>query len=274
MKIFKKINNNYALAYDSNNEVIIVEGKGIGFLKLPYELTDLKIITRTYYNTTEQHVSLIQSVSDEVLELSSQISCYAELIIGAKLNNNLAFTLADHIQFCLERIEKHIDIKMPIFYDIENLYPKESKVAEFAVKLIEKELHVSLPEGEKTGIAMNIINSELSVSNERKEKHALVQGCVEIIENCIDLKLDKKSFSYSRFISHLEYLFNRIECNEQIQSENIKLYSLVCEDYPQIKDCVNKIEELFKNKTIQLNREEKLYLMLHINRLCSREDCN
>ena len=39
MKIIKKINTSAALALDSAGREIIVLGKGIGFPKVPYELT-------------------------------------------------------------------------------------------------------------------------------------------------------------------------------------------------------------------------------------------
>ena len=44
--------------------------------------------------------------------------------------------------------------------------------------------------------------------------------------------------------------------------------------FPDTSDCVDSISEyllqLFK---WELSIEEKLYLIIHINRLCSREDC-
>lgn len=46
MKIMKKINNNFAMALDDNGVELIVTGKGIGFPKTPYELTDLNIIEK------------------------------------------------------------------------------------------------------------------------------------------------------------------------------------------------------------------------------------
>lgn len=54
MKLLKKINNNYALALDSRGEKIIVEGRGIGFQKMPCELSDLSLVSKTYYNTKDK----------------------------------------------------------------------------------------------------------------------------------------------------------------------------------------------------------------------------
>ena len=82
MKLLKKINNNFALALDSKGTQIIVEGKGIGFRKMPEELADLSVISRTYYGVKDQDVSLIQSIDDEIMELASKVSAYANDRIG------------------------------------------------------------------------------------------------------------------------------------------------------------------------------------------------
>lgn len=40
MKIIRQINNNAALALDGNGKELVVLGRGVGFPKMPYELTD------------------------------------------------------------------------------------------------------------------------------------------------------------------------------------------------------------------------------------------
>lgn len=271
MKLLKKINNNFALALDSKGEQIIVEGRGIGFLKMPTELRDLSPITRTYYDIKEQDISLIRSVSDEVLEISGKVYRYAEQYIGERLNPNLTFILADHIQFSLERYEKKIDMKMPAYYDIPLLYPTEAKVADYAMKLIREELGVRLPDSEATGIALNIINSELMPENASADREELVERITEFIEKSFHLEIDRDSFSYSRFISHMEYLFKRLEEDEEVSGGSFDLYKAVKAEIPEISRCVNGIERILTEAGYHLNEEEKLYLMLHVNRLCDRE---
>lgn len=39
MEVYKKINNNVALARDAKGRELVVFGKGIGFASMPYELT-------------------------------------------------------------------------------------------------------------------------------------------------------------------------------------------------------------------------------------------
>ena len=57
--------------------------------------------------------------------------------------------------------------------------------------------------------------------------------------------------------------------NKTINTENGKVYEELKKQYPKTYECVKRIEAFL---TIELNDEERLYLILHINRLCSYED--
>ena len=52
MRIVRKINNSAAVAQDSRGKELIVIGKGIGFPAVPYELTDMSRIDRTFTIST------------------------------------------------------------------------------------------------------------------------------------------------------------------------------------------------------------------------------
>ena len=44
--------------------------------------------------------------------------------------------------------------------------------------------------------------------------------------------------------------------------------------YPKAFSVVSKVHDIVKDKYAwELNEEEMVYLMMHVNRLCSREDC-
>lgn len=60
MQIFKKINNNVALARDAKGRELVVFGKGIGFPAMPYELTDLSAVQRTFYDVNEKYFALLR----------------------------------------------------------------------------------------------------------------------------------------------------------------------------------------------------------------------
>ncbi|MCI8380619.1 MAG: PRD domain-containing protein [Lachnospiraceae bacterium] len=79
----------------------------------------------------------------------------------------------------------------------------------------------------------------------------------------------------SRFASHMHYLLKRGRNNHLLESSNGEIFYSVREDYPDTYKCAVKVKEyISKAAQIDLAEEELVYLMLHINRLCSREDCN
>ena len=64
MEVYKKINNNVALARDAKGRELVVFGKGIGFASMPYELTDLSRIQRTFYDVNEKYFALLRDVPE------------------------------------------------------------------------------------------------------------------------------------------------------------------------------------------------------------------
>lgn len=50
VQVVKKLNNNFVLCEDEEGVTFIAYGKGIGFPKTPYELTDLSLIDRRFYD--------------------------------------------------------------------------------------------------------------------------------------------------------------------------------------------------------------------------------
>ena len=274
MKLIKKINNNFALAEDSGGNQVIVEGRGVGFNKMPCTITDLSCISHTYYDYDEKYLSLIADIPQEVIDTS--ILIYKKLIsrINFTVNDSLPFILADHINFSIERHRKGIDIQLPLYYDLQQMYPLEYEVAEYGLKVIEKNLKIKLPHDEISGIMLNMINAEVNKDKitQAKENGERNIKITEIIEKTLHLTISKDSFNYSRFLTHMNYLYSRVRNNDMHESENQKMYILIITKYPDINVCIEKISKYLGDEySINLNDEEKLYLMLHVNRLCSRE---
>ena len=69
-----------------------------------------------------------------------------ELLLNVKLNDFQYLALADHIDFALSRIEDNIDISAAnTRWEVKNLFPKEYKISEKVIALINKEMNVNLP---------------------------------------------------------------------------------------------------------------------------------
>ena len=101
MKLLRKINNNAAVAQDKR-------GHEMGFRPMPYELTDLSVVYRTFYDVDPQYYEMLSSLPEEALMAAADIAEQAEIALQAELNPNLPFTLADHIAFAQEREKQGI----------------------------------------------------------------------------------------------------------------------------------------------------------------------
>lgn len=277
MKVIKKINNNAAVCLDNNGRELIAFGKGIGFPAIPYDLTDLTVINRTYYGIDPAYFGLVQEIDESIFEVCASIVAMARNTLDSNLNPNVVFTLADHINFAIERIKKGIELKLPLYYELSHLYEKEVAVGQYAVKEIRKRLHVYLSEGEAYSIALHLINAEEQPVDATLsyDSNKVIDKVTKIIEAYYEISIRRESFNYSRFVSHMQYLLKRKESNSSISSENSRLFQNMKEEYPKSYTCALDILKYFEDTlSWHPSDEEVLYLMLHINRLCAREDCN
>ena len=282
MEAIKKINNNVAICIDSKNKELIAFGKGIGFPKMPYEITDLSLISMTFYRIDNQFYELMEDIPEDVFEVTAHIVNKAEQLLDCSLNPNLIVTLADHINFAIIRVKKYKNMKMLFSYDIEQLYERETLLGKYAVDLIRQKLNVTLPESEITNIAMHFINAEeerIPENNGSSDEEA-IQGCVDLIEGIFNIKINRDDFSYNRFSMHIRYYLKRIKDKKQFKDNNKELIKSMKETYPKVNICALKIAEFFKERYNEsVSEDEILYLMIHINRIVQTtisksEDCN
>lgn len=274
MEVIKKLGNNAAICKDNSGRELIALGLGIGFLKCPYTLDDLSKIERTFYNVDNEYLHLFENVDSNILALSADVIDLATTMLSVSLKENAIYTLADHLNFAVIRLNKGMIFNTPISNELRDLYPVEVKVAKYTLNLMKKKLNIELPEEEMYAIAMNIINSEeiLSSTSDVSVKSEFILEIVHLIEAQMHISIDKNSFNYSRFASHMQYLFRRKSEYTEISSTNKKLFELLKNEYPKTYQCVLGIKEMIFNKfNWNIGDEELLYLILHVNRLCSHE---
>lgn len=274
MEVIKKLGNNAAICKDNSGRELIALGLGIGFPKCTYTLDDLSKIERTFYNVDNEYLYLFENVDSNILSLSADVIDLATTMLSVSLKENAIYTLADHLNFAVIRLNKGMIFNTPISNELRDLYPVEVKVAKYTLNLMKKKLNIELPEEEMYAIAMNIINSEeiLSSTSDVSVKSEFILEIVHLIEAQMHISIDKNSFNYSRFASHMQYLFRRKSEYTEISSTNKKLFELLKNEYPMTYQCVLGIKELIFNKfNWNIGDEELLYLILHVNRLCSHE---
>lgn len=271
MRITKKINNNVALGLDIKGKEVVIFGKGIGFHEIPYDLKDLSLIKKVFYDIDSKYLGLLSEIHEDIFNVSSKIVDYAKNKVDCELNPSLVFMLADHINFAVVRLKKSIDITNPLANEIKYLYKVEMEIGYNALDIIEKDLQICLPRGEAASIALHVINAEGAhndMNNTIKVTKALNE-ITKIVEECFDFNIDRDSIDYSRFVIHLKYFVQRMQQPKEKASTdtNLLLESLKAR-YPDTYKCVKKIGDYFKD-TLKwnYNKEEQLYLMMHINRL-------
>lgn len=147
MEVYKKINNNVALARDAKGRELVVFGKGIGFASMPYELTNLSCIQRTFYDVNEKYFALLRDVPEAVFLVADDIADTAREELDCTLNANLTYALADHLNFAIQRSREGLNVQVPLAYDIQHLYPpQEYAIAKQGLHALCRSLAVDLPD--------------------------------------------------------------------------------------------------------------------------------
>ena len=271
MKVIRNINNNVAQCIDAKGREVVVFGKGVGFYKDGEEIP-LSAINRTFYNIKDTDYGIIRTLPTVVINTAIYIIDYASEKLSAIFPSSSAIALADHLQFAIERKDKNIYLEPPLLQDLYQLYPDEMKAALESLKIIEKMTGEKLPRMEAGTLAMHFIADRINTKEKKNlDTGIITEKCTQIIEDEFHVEIDRNSFNYSRFATHLDYLIRRLSENRQIESQNKELFEQIKNTYPDSYECAMKIcYYLAEQYDGNISNEEILYLIIHINRLISR----
>ncbi|PWW17603.1 BglG family transcriptional antiterminator [Cytobacillus oceanisediminis] len=271
-KVKKVLNNNVLIgSHESFGEVVLI-GKGIGFNQKPGQPIDSALVEKLFVlkNEKEQenYIKLMPFVDNELLEV---IISSIELIkqrSSSVLNEHIHVALTDHLMFAITRLKKGMEMKNPFLIETKALYPFEYEVAQEVVGHIGQRTGIYLPEGEVGFIALHVhsavMNRNLSEVNQHSQ---LVTHLVNMIEDQLDIKIDKDSIDYMRLVRHIRFTIERVNKGEQVE-EPEKITSLLKEEYPV---CYNLSWKLIKVMQQTLKKPvynaEAVYLTMHLQRL-------
>ena len=276
MIVVKNINNNVALCLDSKGQEVVVFGKGVGFLKPPSEVP-LSKIQRTFYDLNHKFLPLLDDIPLDVIDFTSRQVAQIRGKLPYETNANLIMTLADHLAFAMTRAKRGIYTPMPSIYEMEQNYPVEVEIGRQIVSAMEQAFHVKLPKGEVQGVAMHFINASLGSPSSgqltaEEEYETILERMTQIVEHALQITIRRDTFNYARFATHVQYLLKRVQTDSPIDSDNLQMYASIRDEYKDVSACVDQIHEyLQRNWSIDLSEEEKLYLIMHINRVISQE---
>ncbi len=74
------------------------------------------------------------------------------------------------------------------------------------------------------------------------------------------------------FYGSFSYLLQRLGSHKPVSSGNLSIYHSLKEEFTDVSACVDKIDAYFATELgATLSDEERLYLILHVNRICTNE---
>ena len=215
MKIEKVLNNNVIQALDNNVEYIVM-GKGLGFQKRVGDLVDKEKIEKTFVleNTeaVEDWSRVYVNLPDGEMQVFLNILTFAEAVLQTKFNPSFFIALADHLHYAIERSREGVSLQNPLAWEVRKFYPREYEIGKQALRLIAKDLEVQLEDDEAASVALHFVNAQKDAGLHEKDRQMtqIVVGVSDIVRLHFGYDLDEDSFSYNRFMTHLQYLAQRI----------------------------------------------------------------
>lgn len=275
MRVVKVLNTSVVLALDERGQEVILMGKGIGFRKTIGEALDAdandKMFVLRDREVNRNIIQLAAELNGEIFEVAKDIIDYAKSKYGMQLMDHIYLALTDHLAFAVQRTQE--GIRFPGFYrmDVMRYHPQEYDVGRYAVGRIRETFQVELPESEVCNIAFHFINAQKDGpdhDNLRKMEE-IAKGILEIVQYHFGIVYDQETVAYSRFVTHVQALAQRVTMDRQIPEEMAdSLYEEIVPKCPEEFKCVNRVANFLESRyQIQITQQEKLYLTIHIRRV-------
>lgn len=277
MIIEKVLNNNLLLTRNTKGKEVIVMGKGISFQKSAGDEVDEHKIDKIFHLAEHafavKMAELIHELPAVHFEVVNEIVKHANHVLGTELSDNIYLSLTDHISFAIQRKNKGMEIKNAMLFEIKRFYKTEFSIGLDALQLIRDMIGVSLGEDEAGFIALHVVNARLDGTEMKLtiKMTEIVNEILKIVTYHYGTVLDEASLNYSRFLTHLQYFAMRLLRHEIHQSGEDFLYQQVKKTYVRAFSCTCKINEYLEKTYVQsLNKDEFVYLTIHIQRLTER----
>lgn len=270
--VIKSFNNNILLVSQDDNEKILF-GKGIGFGKhtghiLSPSINVEKVFTIEDNSTKHIFNELINKIDNNLVGLCEEVICMISTELDEDLNEKFHISLIDHITFTLKRLKENDEIENPFLLETKALYNKEFRIARKAVKMLENRLNISIPDGEIGFITLHIHSARNRGKLSNTLKYAYLSNTIiEFLENILNIKIDKHSLDYARFLTHIRFALERISNGTPIRNE---LLDIIKKKYSQSYNIAKQVSDIFERElNVQIIDDEVAHLAMHIQRFKS-----
>lgn len=272
MRIERVLNTN-ALVVSDDGKRAVVMGKGIGYGRRKGDDVDRARISETFVpdssHSLDRLTAFLTELPMEYVRLAHDIAKLAEEEIGVPVSQSLVLPLADHLHFAVQRQNENLELSYPLRWEVRQLYPREVSVGERGVELVHERLGVELPRDEAVSLALHLVNAAfdgegLDRTVGMTERISRILG---IVESGLGVHLSPDDMSVARFVTHLRYLFVRLDKGGTAPPLGGELLPSLAESHPQALGIARRIALVLAMDDNGPSDDELLYLTLHVARL-------
>ena len=284
MMIKTILNNNAVIAIDENEKEVVIVKNGIGFnSKKGMVLKDNdmeKVFILQEKNVSDDMIHLLSLISEEYIEVSKKIVDYGRTVLKTGVHDSIYVTLSDHIELAVSRKKKGIAFDNAMTWRIKKTYREEYHIGEVALKIIQIECGVTLPEEEAGLIALHFVNAK--IHNEPEVTHdfayisVFVQDLINFIKYFLCTEMDENSLEYNQLLSYLQTLALVLDDRKAAAvSSDSRYYEMLRYAKGYFKrayDCSDRIRRFTKEKyDLEIQPEDILHLTMYINKFIKKE---
>ena len=276
-RILNPMNNNVSLVRNSKGEELIVVGKGISFGKKKGDLISEDQVEKVFRMKTEESrenfMTLLKDVPLDFITVTYEIIDNLSKKYQYPVQEYLYVTLTDHIYCSYQAISqgRYKDSNLP---DISTKYPTAFRIANEAFEIYRQKLTENLPEDEIIRIAYHFINAEgvneVEVVESIDKRKEILKSVENVLRSYDIQRTHENNNFYDRFMIHLNYFLDYLDRSRDDNQSLLDMEKHIKNTYPLAFEIGSKIYEIIAQETgVDLYKSERVYLVLHIQRLLS-----
>lgn len=269
-EVVSKVFNNNIVLVNSDEKEKILFAKGIGFGKKQGHIIEKgckvdKIFTIKDDENKTNFNSVLDRVDEEFFAVCEEAIYEVSKNINQELNENIHIGLIDHLYFAIKRMKSDEIIENPFLIEIETLYSKEFTLAKMVADKVGKYSEIDIPNDEVGFIALHIHSAinNTSLSSALKNNY-LGSVVAEHIEERLNVKIDKKSLDYARFLTHIRFAVQRILQDRKVDNQ---LGDIIKNTYKESYEIAKEVADIIeKELKVKVKEDEITFLTIHIER--------
>ncbi|MFF4186357.1 PRD domain-containing protein [Streptomyces sp. NPDC001691] len=279
MEALRVLNNNVVLARDEKGQEVILTGRGIGFSSRQGKPVDPALVVRVFVpadgRDPDHLAEAFALIGEDVLR--AVVIALDEVGIEGRESTRptLAIAVADHVAGALDRARRGIVVEYPLRAEAQTLYAAEYAQAQRLLAAINERVDPKLDASEATALALHLVNAGFA-SGDLSFTYTMtgvIQQLLAVVGKQHGLDVSQESVSAARFITHVRYLFVRIQQHRQLKGHESTIGKGIRQHYPEATHTAQRLATIVELRLgQQLSEDEVSYLALHVARMTMEED--